>query len=95
MCCSRRVAGRLSDARQDGASQIDEYGAHSTSLLLKPMDKNKKNMKKMKPPILKYTKESPAARKKRVSSGVKFRAVVIESKKRKLLDKSRDSQDAD
>ena len=41
MCCSRRVAGRLSDARQDGASQIDEYGAHSTSLLLKPMDKNK------------------------------------------------------
>jgi len=50
-------------------------------------------MKKKKPPILEYTKESPAARKKRVSSGVKFRAVIIESKKRKLLDKSRDTKD--
>jgi len=36
----------------------------------------------------KYAKETPEARKKRVSSGVKFRAVVFEDKRRKLLDKA-------
>ena len=46
--------------------------------------------KKSKAP--EYTKETPEARKKRVSSGVKFRAVVFESKKKKLLDKSRQTQ---
>ena len=36
----------------------------------------------------KYAKETPEARKKRVSSGVKFRAVVFKDKRRKLLDKA-------
>ena len=41
-------------------------------------------MKKKKSPLLKITKETPEARKQRVSSGVKFRAAVFENKKRKL-----------
>ena len=45
-------------------------------------------MKKEKSPFLKLTKETPEARKKRVSSGVKFRAAVIEDKRRKLWNKS-------
>ena len=44
-------------------------------------------MKKKKSILLKLTKESPEARKNRVSSGVKFRAAVIEDKRRKLRDK--------
>ena len=44
-------------------------------------------MKKKKPTILKYTKETPEARKKRVSSGAKFRPAVFEDKRRKLRDK--------
>jgi len=44
-------------------------------------------MKKKKSPLLKLTKETPEARKKRVSSGVKFRAAVIEDKKKRLLEK--------
>ena len=45
-------------------------------------------MKKKKPDILKLTKETPEARKKRVSSGVKFRASVIKDKRRKLQEKA-------
>ena len=47
-------------------------------------------MKKKKSPLLKIAKESPEARKKRVSSGAKFRPVVIENKKRKLQEKDRE-----
>lgn len=46
-------------------------------------------MKKKKSTLIKLTKESPEARKKRVSSGVKFRAVVIENKKRKLQEQEK------
>ena len=46
-------------------------------------------MKKKKSPLLKLTKETPEARKKRVSSGVKFRAAVMKNKKRKLQNKER------
>ena len=45
-------------------------------------------MKKSKPNKLKYTKETPEARKKRVSSGVKYRAVIFEDKRRKLREKA-------
>ena len=44
-------------------------------------------MKNKKSPLIKLTKETPEARKKRVSSGVKFRAAVFEDKRRKLRDK--------
>lgn len=44
-------------------------------------------MKKKKSELLKLTKESPEAHKIRVSSGIKFRPSVVESKKRKLLEK--------
>ena len=44
-------------------------------------------MKKKKSKLLKITKESPDARKKRVSSGVRFRATVFEDKRKKLQDK--------
>ena len=44
-------------------------------------------MKKKKSPKLDLTKETPEARKKRVSSGLKFRAVVIENKKKRLKEK--------
>ena len=44
-------------------------------------------MKKKKSPLLKLTKETPQARKERVSSGVRMRAAVIDNKKRKLQDK--------
>ena len=45
-------------------------------------------MRKKKSPLIKLTKETPDARKKRVSSGVKFRAAVFEDKRRQLQDKS-------
>ena len=45
-------------------------------------------MKKSKRNKPKYAKETPDARKKRASSGVKFRAVVFEDKRRKLSDKA-------
>jgi len=45
-------------------------------------------MKKKKSPLLKITKETPEARKQRVSSGVKFRVAVFENKKRKLQEKT-------
>jgi hypothetical protein len=41
-------------------------------------------MKKKASSKLKYTKETPEARYRRASSGVKFRAVVFEDKRRKL-----------
>jgi len=41
-------------------------------------------MKKKVSSKLKYIKETPEARYRRVSSGVKFRAVVFEDKRRKL-----------
>ena len=44
-------------------------------------------MKKKKSSLLKLTKETPQARKERVSSGVKFRAAVMDHKKRKLQNK--------
>ena len=44
-------------------------------------------MKKKKSNLLKITKESPTARKKRVASGVKFRVAVFEDKRQKLRDK--------
>ena len=50
-------------------------------------------MKKEKPPQLKDIKETPEARKKRVSSGVKFRAAVFKDKRRKLLDKPLEPED--
>ena len=52
-------------------------------------------MKKKKSPLIKLTKESPKTRKERVSSGVKFRAVVIENKKKKIQDKPVDYEEED
>lgn len=46
-------------------------------------------MKKKKSPLLKITKETPEARKNRVSSGVKFRAAVFEDKKHKQRTKNK------
>jgi len=50
-------------------------------------------MKKKKLAILKYAKETPEARKKRASSGVKFRAAVFEDKRRKLREKEIKKED--
>jgi len=44
-------------------------------------------MKKHKSPLLRLTKETPESRKQRVFSGYKFRAVVFENKKKRLLEK--------
>ena len=44
-------------------------------------------MKKKKSNLLKITKETPEAHKKRVSSGVKFRAAVFDNKKKRLKEK--------
>jgi hypothetical protein len=43
-------------------------------------------MKKKKSPLLNLTKETPKARKKRVSSGIQFRTAVFENKKKRLQD---------
>jgi len=43
-------------------------------------------MKKKKSPLLKLTKETPQARKKRASSGVKFRAAVFVDKRKQPRD---------
>jgi len=43
-------------------------------------------MRKKKSKLINLGKETPESRKKRVSSGVKFRAVIFENKKRKLQD---------
>ena len=45
-------------------------------------------MKKKKSDLIKLTKETQEARKKRASSGMKFRAAVFENKKRKLQEKT-------
>lgn len=50
-------------------------------------------MKKKKSPLLELTKESQETRKKRVSSGIKLRAVIIENKKRKLQKKAKVGED--
>ena len=50
-------------------------------------------MKNKKSDKIKYTKETPEARKKRVSSGVKFRAVVFKDKRRKLRDKAAENEE--
>ena len=52
-----------------------------------------KNMKKKKPHNLKYLKETPEARKKRVSSGVRFRAAVFENKNKRREDKKTDFEE--
>jgi len=44
-------------------------------------------MRKKKPSVLRLTKETQAARSKRVSSGAKFRATAFDNKKRKLMNK--------
>jgi len=44
-------------------------------------------MKKQKPPVPKYAKETPEARRKRVSSGVRFRPAVFEDRRRRLREK--------
>ncbi|MCL1805980.1 MAG: hypothetical protein FWG28_08315 [Clostridiales bacterium] len=44
-------------------------------------------MKKKKANVIQLTKETPEARKTRVSSGVRFRAVTFKSKKKRLLEK--------
>jgi hypothetical protein len=49
-------------------------------------------MKKQKLKSLNCVKESPAARKKRAASGVKFRAAVFESRRRKLREKALDKE---
>jgi len=48
--------------------------------------KNKKSSK------IKYAKETPEARKKRASSGVRFRAAMFEDKRRKLREKQIDDE---
>ena len=50
-------------------------------------------MKKKKSSLLKLTKETPEARKKRASGGVKFRAAVFEDKRRKLRVKVKDTEE--
>ena len=50
-------------------------------------------MKKKVSSKLKYVKETPEARYKRVSSGVKFRAVVFEDRRRKLMRKAIESEE--
>jgi len=51
-------------------------------------------MKKTKSPLLTITKETPKTRKKRVSSGLKFRATVFEDKRRKLLYKATEIEES-
>ena len=52
---------------------------------------NNRNNSKLK---MESTKETPEARKKRVSSGVKFRSAIFEDKRRKLRDKAVDKEDS-
>jgi len=49
-------------------------------------------MKKKKSSLIKLTKETQEERKKRVSSGVKFRAAVFGNKKRKLLNQIKEEE---
>jgi len=50
-------------------------------------------MKKKKSKLLKITKETPEARKKRVSSGIKFRTIVFKDKKKQQRDKKIDFEE--
>ena len=50
-------------------------------------------MKKKRDDLTKLTKETPDARRKRVASGVRFRAAVFENKRKKLRDKLVDNSD--
>jgi len=52
-------------------------------------------MKKKKARLVKLTKETPEARKIRVSSGVRYRGAIFEDKRRKLLDKPEQDQNQD
>ena len=45
-------------------------------------------MKKKKPKLLKLIKETPASRKERLSSGIRFRAAVFKDKKKESLRKA-------
>ena len=47
-------------------------------------------MKKKKSSLIKFTKETKDERRQRVSSGVKFRAVVFGNKKKELQNKFND-----
>ena len=53
------------------------------------MKPDKKNYKLIK----ESAKETPEARKKRVSSGVRFRAAIFEDKRHKLKDKAIEKED--
>ena len=50
-------------------------------------------MKKKKSSLIKLTKETQDERKQRVSSGVKFRAVVFGNKKKQLQNKFNDYEE--
>ena len=50
-------------------------------------------MKTRKPTKIKYIKETPEARKKRASTGVKFRAVTFNDKRQKLRNKAIELED--
>jgi hypothetical protein len=50
-------------------------------------------MKKKKSKLLKLIKETPESRRKRVSGGVKFRAVVFKDRRRKLREKAAEVED--
>jgi hypothetical protein len=49
-------------------------------------------MKKQKSPLLKLTKETPADRKRRVTSGVTFRAATFEDKRKVKRDKAAEKE---
>jgi hypothetical protein len=49
-------------------------------------------MKKKKSSLINLTKETPETRKKRVSSGISFRAAVFDNKKKKLREKQYELQ---
>ena len=55
----------------------------------KKMNMKKHPKKNNNQVVPEYVKETPEARRRRVSSGVKFRPVVIDNKKRKLLEREK------
>ncbi len=56
---------------------------------------NKQKMKNKKAKLLMLTKETPEERRKRVSSGIKYRGTVFESKKKKQKYKDDYSEDVE
>ena len=56
-------------------------------------ENSEETMKKKKSKLLKITKETPEARKKRVSSGIKFRTAVFKDKKKQQRDKKIDFEE--